>query len=391
MKSALVIGGGLAGQRFVESLRREGFEGSVTIVSDEPLAPYDRPPLSKETLSGEGALDTSFRPEDWYADNSVELVLDDAASSLDPESRTVTLASGATISADGILLATGSRARDIPAFSNFSNSQVLRGAADAAQLRDALVPGARLGIVGAGFIGLEVASTARKLGVDVSVAEAAPIPLRGLLGDQLGGWLTDWHSTEGVDIHCGTGVETISGGDLAEEIVLADGTRVPIDHLLVAVGSAPNTDWLEGSGLDIEDGVRCDRSGRTEADGIWAAGDMARPWNARTGAHRRAEHWEAAAAQGRAAARDVMGLEPRDEPMPSFWSDMYGVRLQHFGHPSGADRIDFDGDPDSLDFEAVWYREDEPVAAMAVGRPRSVPALRKMFSQPHPETATPTK
>ncbi len=381
MSSTLIVGGGLAAQRCAEALRRQGDEGPITMICGEPMAPYDRPPLSKESLKGDVAPDTSFRPHDWYSENKVDLVLGDPATDLEIGSRTVWTSGGSQYSAERILLATGADARSVPQFEGFLNSQVLRSAADAELLRDALGPGKRLAVIGAGFIGLEAASTAKSLGAEVTVVEMEPIPLRGLLGAELGEWLVNWHLAEGVDVRCGIGVESIRGDRVAEALVLADGSEVEFDHLLIAIGAAPNTDWLEGSGLEIENGVRCDANGRTDAEGIWAAGDMARPWNERLGRHHRAEHWEAAAAQGRTAAHDMLGLDAPKQPMHSFWSDMHGVRLQHLGLPAEGAVLEVDGDLEACDFEAVWTLDGEPIAAMAVGRPRSVPALRKMFEE----------
>ena len=383
MSSTLIVGGGLAAQRCAETLRRQGDEGPITIICGEPVAPYDRPPLSKESLKAEVTPDTSFRPADWYDAKSINLVLGDPATDLEIGSRTVWTASGEQFSAERILLATGADARTVPQFDGFLNSQVLRSNADAEILREALGPGKRLAVIGAGFIGLEAASTAKSLGADVTVVELEPIPLRGLLGEDLGEWLVDWHRREGVEVLTGVGVDSVRGDRVAEALVLADGREIELDHLLIAIGAKPNTEWLEGSGLDIENGVRCDANGRTEAEGIWAAGDMARPWNSHLTGHHRAEHWEAAAAQGRAVAHDMLGLEAPKQPMHSFWSDMHVVRIQHLGHPTPGASLEIDGDQVACDFEAVWTLDGTPTAAMAVGRPRSVPALRKMF-EPEP-------
>ena len=385
MSQTVVVGGGLAAQRFIETYRREGGKDPITLISAEQERPYDRPPLSKASL-GDSSLSTHFRSEDWYRDNNVELILGDEAISLASDSKHLTLASGRTQSYDRLLIATGGQARMIPGFDRFENSHTLRNADDSRRLSAALQPGTKIAIIGAGFIGLEVASTAVSLGAIPTVVEAEPIPLRGLLGEQLGEWLADWHRNQGVEVICGVGVSEVLGEGRAEAIQLADGTRIELDELLVAVGAKPSVDWLDGSGLAIDGGILCAADGRTEIDGVWAAGDAASPWNATDNQHRRAEHWEAAAAQGRAAARSVLGLDHKAGPLTSFWSDMHGVRLQHFGHPGEADRIAIDGDLQSSDFEAIWYSGETPVAALAVGRPRSLPKLRKLFT----ETATNT-
>lgn len=379
MSSTLIVGGGLAAQRCAETLRRQGDENPITLLCGEPKAPYDRPPLSKESLKADETPDTFFRSPDWYLDKNINVVVGDPATDLETGSRTVWTASGSQYAAERILLATGADARSVPQFEGFLNSQVLRSQADSEILRDAIGPDKRLAVIGAGFIGLEAAATARSLGAEVTVIEMEPIPLRGLLGEELGRWLVDWHRSEGVDVRCGISVESVRGDRVGEALVLADGSEVNFDHLLIAVGAKPNTEWLAGSGLNIENGVLCDAQGRTEAEGIWAAGDMARPWNEHLGRHHRAEHWEAAAAQGRAVAHDMLGLDAPKQPMHSFWSDMHEVRIQHLGHPVEGAVLEIDGDIAACDFEAIWKLDGSTTAAMAVGRPRSVPALRKMF------------
>jgi NADPH-dependent 2,4-dienoyl-CoA reductase/sulfur reductase-like enzyme len=379
----VIVGGGLVAQRFIETYRREGGEDRITVISDEPIRPYDRPPLSKAALKDQAA-ETFFRDLSWYAENSVDLILGDAAVRLDAEGHEVELSSGRLVPWQRLLIATGSRARTIPGFDSWPNSHVLRTAADSQRLGSAITEGTRVAIVGAGFIGLEVASTALSVGAKPIVIEAEPIPLRGLLGEDLGGWLVDWHLGEGVDVITGTGVSEVTGNERAESRFLADGSEIHFDELLIAVGAAPNVEWLEGSGLEIDGGILCAEDGSTSIEGIWAAGDCASPWRSSAERHVRAEHWEAAGAQARAAARSMLALPHLEAPMSSFWSDMHGVRIQHLGHPADADSVEIDGTPESLDFEVVWRSEGRAVAALAVGRPRSIPALRKMFSEQPP-------
>jgi NADPH-dependent 2,4-dienoyl-CoA reductase/sulfur reductase-like enzyme len=246
----------------------------------------------------------------------------------------------------------------------------------------------RLVVIGAGFIGLEVAATARALGASVTVVEAAPTPLAGVLGTELGAWFADLHRAEGVEIRTSARVQEIGGRGRIESLVLADGSRIECDHVLVGVGVVPDTEWLAGSGLD-DGGVRTDACGRTVAPGVYAAGDAALTYNLGSGRHARSDHWEAAARQGAAAARAMLGLDPAPALPPSFWSDQYGVRIQLVGHPRGADRVEYDGDPAARDFTAWLRRGDAPAAALLVGRPRALAAARRSIADALP-TAVPT-
>ncbi|HEX8752702.1 MAG TPA: FAD-dependent oxidoreductase [Solirubrobacterales bacterium] len=373
----VIVGGGLAAQRCAETLRRRGYEGPVRILSAEAEAPYDRPPLSKEVLAGvaeEGSV--AFRAAEWYEENEVELLLGTRAARLDPEARTVELELGGALPYGKLLIATGGAARRLPFLGRFDNVHYLRTLADARRLRAELRPGLRLAIVGAGFIGQEVAATARKLGVEVTMVEALETPLQPILGDQLGRWFADLHLEEGVRVITGAMLQSARGGDGVEELVLADGRVVACDAVVVGIGTVPAVHWLRGSGLE-EAGVRVDVCGRTGLPDVFAAGDASIPFDPRFGAHARTEHWDAAAWQGAAAAKAMVGEYAGTPPLPSFWSDQYGVRIQSVGHPHHADSVLVEGDPASRDFEAVFLRAGVPIAGLAVGRPRAIPALRK--------------
>ncbi len=372
----LIVGGGLAAQRCAETLRRRGYEGAVRIVCAEAEPPYDRPPLSKQVLAGAAADDSvAYRPAWWYEEKGIELVLGARAEALDATARTVTLDSGASLDYGKLLIATGSAPRRLP-FLDGANVHALRTLADARRLRAELVPGARLAIVGAGFIGQEVAATARGLGVEVTIVEALPTPLQPILGERLGRWFAGLHLDQGVRVLTGAMLEGARGGGRVEELVLADGRRLECDAVVVGVGTVPATAWLRGSGLE-EDGVRVDACGRTTLADVFAAGDASVPFDPRYGAHARTEHWDAAAWQGAAAAKAMLGEYPGTPPLPSFWSDQYGVRIQCVGHPHHAGEVLLEGDPESRDFEAVMLRAGVPVAGLAVGRPRAIPRLRK--------------
>ncbi|HET9740644.1 MAG TPA: FAD-dependent oxidoreductase [Solirubrobacteraceae bacterium] len=387
-QSVLIVGGGLAAQRAAETLRARGHHGPLRVVCAEPVAPYDRPPLSKELLaSGDG--DPSFRPESWYASQGVELLLGRRAAGLDVARRRVRLDDGDELGYDDLIVATGSRPRRLPSLAGRPNVHVLRTLADARALRAALLPGARLAIVGAGFVGQEVAATARRLGVDVTLIEAAPVPLAHVLGERLGTWFASLHREEGVRVELGAavaetrppsavapGVPSVSAAGLrpVEALVLADGRVIEVDVVVVGVGVTPETRWLAGSPL-AGDGVPVDDGARTVVPRVYAAGDVARPVG-----RGRCEHWEPAARMGAAAARSILGLPAAAAPPESFWSDQYGVRIHLVGEAAGADAIEVDGDLDSRDFTAVLRRRGALVGALLVGRPRELPTWRRRLA-----------
>jgi len=383
-RGVLIVGGGLAAQRCAEALRRRGYDGAVRMVCAEPDPPYDRPPLSKELLAGTvGEEAVAYRPSWWYEEKEVELLLGTRAEGLDPVARTVRLDSGAELGYERLLIATGSGARRLSFLSGFENVHALRTLADARRLRAELAPGARLAVVGAGFIGQEVAATARELGAEVTMIEALEAPLAPILGAELGAWFAELHAGEGVSVLTGARLESASGrGGRVEELALAGGAKIACDAVVVGVGTEPATAWLAGSGLD-ESGVPTDTAGRTALPGVYAAGDASVPFDPRFGAHARTEHWDAAAWQGAAVARAMLGEHPGTPPLPSFWSDQYGLRIQYVGHAHHADAMAIEGDPAGRDFEAVFSRGGVPVAGLTVGRPRAIPALKKRIDRGH--------
>jgi 3-phenylpropionate/trans-cinnamate dioxygenase ferredoxin reductase subunit len=378
----LIVGGGLAGQRCAETLRRRGYEGPVRILCAEGEPPYDRPPLSKGVLAGSLEEETTaFRDAGWYAENEVELLLGSRAAGLEPAARLVFLDGGEPVPYGKLLIASGGEPRRLPFLEGFENVHYLRTLADARRLREELVPGARLAIVGAGFIGQEVAATARGLGAEVTIVEAMEVPLAPILGAELGRWFAYLHQEEGARLLTGALLEGARGADRVEELLLADGTRLGCDTVVVGIGTVPATGWLRES-LG-ERGVEVDAHGRTALAEVFAAGDASIPFDPRFGVHARTEHWDAAAWQGAATAKAMLGELPGPPPLPSFWSDQYGLRIQSVGHPHRGDSVIVDGNPAARDFEAVYVRAGVPVAGLAVGRPRAIPALRKRIEAGH--------
>jgi 3-phenylpropionate/trans-cinnamate dioxygenase ferredoxin reductase subunit len=399
----VIAGGGLAAQRACETLRRQGHTGTLRIICAEQHLPYDRPPLSKGVLSGEHGDDSvQFRPREWYADNEVDLLLGVSATGLSTRDRRVDLSDGTTLRYEKLLIATGSRPRALALLAPYENVSELRTIDDAQRLRRALGPGVRLAVVGAGFIGMEVASTARKLGAEVTMIEAAPCPLVGILGEQLGTWFAELHRSEGVEVitdrtvvgvdvgggvghrvgGIGIGVDVGGvgvGGAVVRSLVLSDDRVIETDHVVVGVGVQPEVQWLAGSGL-ANGGVAVDVHGQTEADGVFAAGDAAATFDERVGRHVAGSHWEAAGRQAVRAARVMLGLEPGNVELSSFWTDQYGIRIQYLGSARLADAMTIDGEPDHRNFSVTFTHRAKPVAALLVDRTRSLPAMRKLIS-----------
>ena len=375
----VIAGGGLAAQLCAETLRRSGYEGRIRMVCAEERLPYDRPPLSKEVLADAAAEESvAFRSEDWYADKHVELLLGTRAEGLDSARRRVALSDGGEVAYEHLVIATGSAPRTLPAFAPYANVSTLRTLDDSRLLRELLRSGARLLIIGAGFIGQEVAAAARGAGAQVTMVEIEPAPLHGLLGERIGRWLAQLHIDEGVALELARSVASIHGERRVEAVTLDDGRRVEADHVLLGVGVRPNLDWLAGSGLPTE-AIPTDEGGRTAVERVYAAGDAAAFYDAFLGRHASSGHWESAGRQGAAVANAITGRPPAAPALSSFWSDQYGTRIQSLGHATLADDVVVEGDPAARDFIARYTREGAPVAALAVGRPKALPELREQL------------
>jgi NADPH-dependent 2,4-dienoyl-CoA reductase/sulfur reductase-like enzyme len=373
----VIAGGGLAAQRCAEALRRGGYDGRVQILCAEPHRPYDRPPLSKGVLAQDA--DVSFRPAEWYAEKGVELRLGTSAVALDARRRAVLLSDGEMLGYEQLLVAPGSRPLLPKPLRGFANVTTLRTIDDARALRDAFAAGGPLVVVGAGFIGQEVAAAARRAGVPVTLVEAMPAPLRTLLGDSMGKWFAGLHRAHDVEVVLGRSVVGLTGVERAESVLLDDGRRLPCAHVVVGVGVAPDTAWTSGNGLG-DRGVQADAAGRTAADGVFAAGDAAATFDPVVQRFIEGAHWEAAGRQGAAAGRAMLGLEPAPAAKASFWSDLYDVRVQYLGHAALADESAVDGDLDAGDFTVTYTRAGSPVAVLLANRPQELPHARALLA-----------
>jgi 3-phenylpropionate/trans-cinnamate dioxygenase ferredoxin reductase component len=382
MSDGIVIaGGGLAAQRAAETLRRLGYAGALRMVCAESHLPYDRPPLSKGVLTGERSGESvRFRPHGWYEDNAVDLLVDVSATDLLTRERRIGLSDGTTLCYDQLLIATGSRPRALPMLAGYDNVSQLRTIDDAQRLRHKLGAGTRLAVVGAGFIGMEVASTARKLGAEVTMIEAAASPVLGVLGEQLGTWFAELHHREGVEVITDRTVVDVRGGRAVRSLRLSDQQVIETEHVVAGIGVQPNVEWLAGSGL-ANGGVPVDVHGRTAAAGVFAVGDAAATYDHRVGRHVPGSHWEAAGRQAIRAARLMLDLEPGNVELSSFWTDQYGLRIQFLGNAQLADAVVIDGEPEHRNFTATFTHQARPVAALLVDRPRSLPAMRKLISE----------
>ncbi len=381
----VVVGASLAGLRAVEELRRLGYDGQLVVIGAETHRPYDRPPLSKGLLAGDAVVDDLALRRQPIEDLDAEWELGRRAVALDVADRSVTLDDGRVVAgARGVVLATGAAPRRLAAMPDLPGIHVLRTLDDCLAIRDDLDRAPhRVAVVGAGFIGAEVAATCRARHLAVTVLEALPSPMVRGLGPVMGDVLAGMHRDHGVDLRTSTGVDGFEGHDRVERIRLADGSILDADVVVVGVGVAPATEWLAGSGLLIDDGVVCDET-LLAAPGIVAAGDVCR-WPNRTfgGESMRLEHWTNAAEQGVAAGARLLASSPEPYgPVPFVWSDQYETKIQVVGHVRGDDEIAVvDGSTDELRFVAAVGRGDRLVGAIGFSRPRVVMQYRRMIAE----------
>ena len=364
----VIVGASLAGAKAAETLRDEGFGGRIVLIGSETERPYERPPLSKDYLLGESGRDKVYvHPEDFYAERDVELRLGTTAVSLDTGSREVELDDGTRLGYDRLLLTTGSEPRRLPIpGAELDGVLYLRSVGDSDALRARLDAGGSVIVVGAGWIGCEVAATARQRGLEVRVLDPLRVPLERVLGPELGAVYRDVHTDHGVRMLTDTGVEAFEGEGRVERVRTTDGDLLDCDFVVVGVGVAPRTGLAEEAGIAVRDGVVVDAHLRTDADGVFAAGDVASAHHPFYGESIRVEHWANALNQGPAAARNMLGQGAPYERLPYFFSDQYDVGMEYSGFARSWDRVVFRGDPASREFIAFWIADDRVVAGMNV-------------------------
>jgi NADPH-dependent 2,4-dienoyl-CoA reductase/sulfur reductase-like enzyme len=392
----VVVGAGVAGLRVVEGVRREGYEGPVTLVGAEPHLPYDRPPLSKQVLTDENAPEVPvYRPASFLAELDVEVRTGVRAESLDVDRRIVTVRSAGVreeIPFTALVVATGARPRTLPCVGPETGVHVVRRFEDSLALRAELYRRPRVAVVGAGFIGAEVASSARTLGLDVTVVEAAPSPLGRAVGPHVGRLLGGLHAQNGARLLCGRGVTRLIGGERVEGLVLDDGTVIDADLVVVGVGVIADVEWLRDSGLGLNDGLECDEYLRARGDVVFGAGDVASWPNAlMAGARVRSQQWTTSADQGKHVAKVLVHGPEKVGPFGHdlyFWSDQYGTRIQGAGRMSG-DASSVEHDPAVTKLVATWSDGERTHGAVTVNSPKEFRRLRVSFTEtvdrPRPE------
>ncbi|MBC9225381.1 hypothetical protein GL325_03505 [Aeromicrobium sp. 636] len=380
MESLVIVGAGLAAAKAVERLRDEGYEGSITVVGAEPHAPYERPPLSKDLLLGRETDPLVLDPR-WWAEHDVRLVTGDRATSLDRDGRRVTLDSGERVSYDLLVLATGAQPR-VPDLPGADTALYLRTREDSAQVLAALEAGGRLVIIGAGWIGLEVAAAARQHGVDVVVLEQADVPLAGVLGVELAEHLAALHRSHGVDLRTGVTVEEVTVRSGRPTGVRTSQGILEADHVLVAVGAVPDVVLAEDSGLEVDGGIVVDEWFQTHDERVMAIGDVANAWNVTLDDRLRVEHWDNAIRQGRAAADVLLGRDTPYDWLPYFFTDQFEFSMEYVGRSAPDDRLEIHGDLAANRFIACWFdRQGLLTAAMNVGIWEVSDTLRAMVGR----------
>jgi len=383
-RTFVTVGAGQTAAVAARALRRRGFDGRILLVGDEPHAPYQRPPLSKEFLSGaqESVDALTLLPEDWLAKNDVEVVTGAEVVRVDPATRTVEVNGHPPVLADAVLFATGGRPRTLPVPGPRPDLvHCLRTVEDAQRLRAALTPGRRVVLIGAGFVGLEIAATAIGLGAEVTVLEMAAVPLAHVVGPSMGAVLAGVHRANGVDLRTGAAVSrlrTIEGGVVAEfEAVPA----LTADLVVVGIGITPNVEVAAAAGLRVDDGIVVDAQGRTSIPNVFAAGDVARRYSQRAGRHVRVEHFDNANKQGAAVANAMLGREGVSDQPNWFWSDQFGHNVQFVGTASTTGEMVIRGDLDGRDFTAFHLDGGAVCGAFTIDRGEDVMATRELLGR----------
>jgi 3-phenylpropionate/trans-cinnamate dioxygenase ferredoxin reductase subunit len=364
----VIVGASLAGAKAAEALREEGFDGRLILLGAEPERPYERPPLSKDYLRGESEREKVYvHPAGYYEEHGIELRTNTQVESLDAGASEVELADGERLHFDRLLIATGAEPRllSLPG-SGLDGIHYLRTLADSDALRDLLGQGGKLLVIGGGWIGCEVAASARQRGLEVAVVAPGQVLLQRVLGHELGEFYTQVHRDHGVELVLGTGVESFEGSDRVEAVRTSDGREITCTAVLAGVGVVPRTGLAEAAGLAVDNGVLVDERLETSAPGIFAAGDVANALHPLYGRRLRVEHWANALEQGPVAGRNMLGAGAPYDRVPYFFSDQYDVGMEYAGYATDWDEVVFRGDPEGGEFLAFWLQEGRVVAGMNV-------------------------
>jgi 3-phenylpropionate/trans-cinnamate dioxygenase ferredoxin reductase component len=362
----VIVGASLCGAKAAETLREQGFEGRVLLIGAEPDRPYERPPLSKTYLRGESSFDqAAVHDLEYWERHDVDLRLSTTVTRLDPMASEVELESGERIHYDRLLLATGAAPRhlSLPG-SDLAGIHYLRTVRDSDAIREAVTSSVPVVVIGAGWIGAEVAASARELGADVTMIDVASVPLERVMGGEVGAVYRDLHAAHGVRLRLGVGIESIAGTEAAEEVRLSDGSAVPAGVVVVGVGVTPKTDLAEACGIEVENGVVTDQFLATTAPGVYAAGDVANALHPLYDRRIRLEHWSAALNQGPAAAKNMLGQSTPYDKTPYFYSDQYDLGMEYRGFAPDFDQVVFRGEPGSGEFLTFWLHRGRVVAGM---------------------------
>jgi 3-phenylpropionate/trans-cinnamate dioxygenase ferredoxin reductase component len=373
MPETLVIAGAsLAGGSAAATLRQEGFEGGVILIGAERQPPYERPPLSKEYLRGESPFEQAhFRPLDFYGENDIETRFGVRVNRVDAAERAVELDGGERIAYDGLLIATGGRNRRLP-IPGLEGVIQLRTVADCDRIREEITPGRKAVVVGMGFIGSEVAASLRQSGVEVTVVDRNKVPLRRVLGEEVGRVMEGIHRDHGTELIFEDTVAAFEGAGRVESVTTHRGRRIECDFVVVGLGVEPVTELLSGTGVEIDNGIVVDEYCRTTVEGIYAAGDVANHYHPVFGRHIRVEHWQNALRQGPAAARNMLGKGESYEEIPWFWSDQYDYNLQYTGFHTEWDDLVVRGSMEERNFVAFYRKDGRVLAAVAINRGRDL-------------------
>jgi len=379
----VIVGAGQAGAQVAQSLRQGGFEGALRLIGDEAHPPYQRPPLSKKFLAGEiGAEGLWLRPPAFYTTNTIDHIPNTSVVGIDRSAKRVQLENGDTISYGKLVLATGTKARLLPIKGSDKDGVVtLRSIGDVDAIRDRLSKSRKLVIIGAGYIGLEVAAVARALGKDVCVIEAQDRPMKRVVSETVSDFFAKLHSDNGVQLRLNTGIEALEGGEAVESVKLKNGDSVPADLVLVAVGAEPNDQLAADAGLDTDNGVLVDGAAQTSDPDIFAVGDCTRFYSGRYSRSVRMESVQNAIDQAKIAAQALLGQDVDYDPLPWFWSDQYEIKLQIAGLVEGYDKTIVVGDPAAKKFYVAYLKDNALIAVDSINSPRSHMMARRVIGE----------